>query len=172
MCRQLLPHHHTQFNVLQAGSKSGLVEGDGDLLLESVDVFHRSWTRREQNISQRILMTYKYQKVFNPEFHRHKKWKGSKFIKSVDAVYVSVPLASSGDKLQPIWSDSLRKWVLLTSDEVANLVVGQRIIVAASGGNLFNVTESLVEKEAFIQTLSPHKSLVLENLRFHCHVWK
>lgn len=52
MYRQLLPHHYTQFDVLQAGRKRGLVEGDGDLLLESVDVFYRSWTRREHFTAQ------------------------------------------------------------------------------------------------------------------------
>lgn len=46
--------------------------------------------------------------------------------------------APGGEKQQPLWSESLR--ILLTSDEVANLVVGQRVIMAASRRNLFNVT--------------------------------
>lgn len=36
---QLLPGNHTQLDVLQGGRERGLVEGDCDLLLVSVDVF-------------------------------------------------------------------------------------------------------------------------------------
>lgn len=46
--RQLLPGNNTQFDVLQAGRKRGLVEGYCDFLLVAVNIFHCSYRTRKQ----------------------------------------------------------------------------------------------------------------------------